>query len=105
MISEVFIDTLPAFEKMDPIYGYSYSYTGLVMKIRRNSLGQLVSGYFFPTGSFALLSIISFLIKPDMVSGLILLRLGICSTNLRKMHFALESTFHVRGNSQTTWTR
>ena len=36
-------------------------------------LGQLLSGYYYPSGSFALLSIISYLIKPDMVSCLVLI--------------------------------
>ena len=64
---EIQLETLPAFKKVDPIYDNAYSYTGMVIRLRRNSLGELFSGYYFPTGSFALLSIISFLIKPDMV--------------------------------------
>ena len=64
---EIELETLPSFKKVDPIYDNAYSYTGMVIKLRRNSLGELFSGYYFPTGSFALLSIISFLIKPDMV--------------------------------------
>ena len=43
------------------------SYTGIVLKMTRKSPGVL-TGYFYPTAAFALLSMISFLIKPDIVS-------------------------------------
>ena len=49
---------------------WPFSYTGIVLKMKRKSLGQLLIGYFYPTASFALLSMVSFLIKPDMVSSL-----------------------------------
>ena len=58
--------SLPNFEIINRQHG-SFSWTGIVLKMRRNSLGQLLIGYFYLTGSFALLSMISFLIKPDMV--------------------------------------
>ena len=61
--------SLPVFQKSNS-YGYTYSYTGMLMKIKRKSLGQLLPGFYYPTASFALLSMISFLIKPDMVSSL-----------------------------------
>ena len=49
-------------------YGsYNCSYTGILMKIKRTSLGQLWAGYFIPMGVFSLFSMISFLIKPDVV--------------------------------------
>ena len=60
---------LPTFESTN-VYNISFSYTGVVLKMRRKSTGQLLIGYFYPTASFALLSMISFLIKPDMVSSL-----------------------------------
>ena len=59
------LDPLSAFEKM---YDKPYSYTGFILKLKRNSLGKLLSSYYYPTASFAVLSTISFLIKPDMVS-------------------------------------
>ena len=59
---------LPAFELRN-IYNVTYSYTGIVLKMRRKSPGQLLCGYFYPTTAFALLSMISFLIKPDIVSS------------------------------------
>ena len=46
-----------------------YSYTGIVLKLTRKSPGVL-TGYFYPTAAFALLSMISFLIKPDIVSSI-----------------------------------
>ena len=55
---------LPAFEK---VYDDNYSYTGMLLKMKRKSLGQLLSGYYYPTGAFAILSLISYLIKPDEV--------------------------------------
>ena len=47
---------------------FKHSHTGMVLKLERNSLGMLASRYYYPTGSFAILSLISFLINPDIVS-------------------------------------
>ena len=55
------------------IYGVSYSYTGIVLKMRRKSPGQLLSGFFYPTAAFALLSMLSFLIKSDVVRLFVLI--------------------------------
>ena len=46
----------------------NYSSTGIKFLLIRKSLGHLASGYFYPTGSFAFLSLISFLVKPEIVS-------------------------------------
>ena len=59
------LESLPAFEK---IYDDAYSYTGMLLKIKRTSLGQLLSGFYYPAGAFAFLSMISYLINPDVVS-------------------------------------
>ena len=48
--------------------GYNISYTGMLVRIKRKSLGLLLSGYYYPSASFAFLSMISFLINPDVVS-------------------------------------
>ena len=48
--------------------GYNISYTGMLVRIKRNSLGLLLSGYYYPSASFAFLSMISFLIHPEVVS-------------------------------------
>ena len=66
---EFHLQSLSEFQKFN---SYDYrSYTGMLMKLQRNSLGQLLSGYYYPTASFALLSTISFLITPEKVSDAI----------------------------------
>ena len=63
---EITVESIQVFD--DKCYGsYTCSYTGMVMKIKRTSLGQLWTGYFIPTGIFSLFSMISFLIKPEVV--------------------------------------
>ena len=47
---------------------YNVSKTGMCIKFKRKSLGLLLSGYYYPTMSFALLSMVSFVINPDVVS-------------------------------------
>ena len=59
----------PAFEKIN-VHNFSSSYVGLEIKMKRKTLGELLSGYYYPMTAFALLSMISFLIKPDVVSNL-----------------------------------
>ena len=58
------IDSIPTFQKS---FDCNYSYTGMSLKITRKSPGQLLSGFYFPTASFALLSLISFMINADVV--------------------------------------
>ena len=48
--------------------GYNVSYAGMLVRIKRKSLGLLLSGYYCPSASFAFLSMISFLINPEVVS-------------------------------------
>ena len=62
------LESLPTFEK---VYDGNYSYTGMLIKMRRKSLDQLLSGYYYPTASFAFLSMISYLINPEVVSYLL----------------------------------
>ena len=66
---EFHLVVLPTFEITSIYGGLTYSYTGVVLKMRRKSPGQLLCGYFYPTTAFALLSMISFLIRPDIVSS------------------------------------
>ena len=47
---------------------YYHSHTGMRIKMERKSLGLLASKYYYPTATFAILSLISFLIDPDVVS-------------------------------------
>ena len=58
----------PAFEKTNA-QNRSFSYAGMEIKMKRKPLGELLSGYYYPMAAFALLSVISFLIKPEMVSN------------------------------------
>ena len=59
--------TLSSIPQFDRAFDKNYSYTGMTLTIRRHSLGLLLSSYFYPTGSFALLSLISFFIHADVV--------------------------------------
>ena len=55
------LEALPIKKKLNAYF------PGILISMRRNSLGQLLSGYYYPTTSFALLSMLSFLINPDVV--------------------------------------
>ena len=57
-----------AVKEKDVIGYHNVSFTGMHIKIKRKSLGQLLSGYYYPTTSFALFSMVSFIINPDVVS-------------------------------------
>ena len=47
---------------------YTYPVTGMCLNLKRISFGPLVTSFYIPTISFAFISMISFLIKPDCVS-------------------------------------
>ena len=55
---------------------WSYINSGIVFNIRRNDIGQLIGGFFGPTAIFTFISLVSFLIDPDVVPG----RLGLLLT-------------------------
>ena len=55
-----------------------YSYSGFRIKLERKSIGVLQSSYFIPTGVFAVVSMVSFLIHPESVPG----RMGMIVTLL-----------------------
>ena len=57
------LEELPILEE-----GRNHSYTGVKMVFRRNNLGLLTGGFYFPTLVFALLSLLSFVINPEVVS-------------------------------------
>ena len=61
------LTSLKSYEKK--LNHFKHSATGMILKLERNSLGMLASRYYYPTGSFAILSLISFLINPDIVSN------------------------------------
>ena len=62
---EFHFSSIPSF---NVTYDIPYSYTGICIKMKRKSLGLLFSGFYYPTGSFALLSMISYFIDADSVS-------------------------------------
>ena len=49
-----------------------FSFTGILVTLRRKSISHLLSAYYYPTTAFALLSMISYLIDPDSVRFLII---------------------------------
>ena len=62
------IDSLPTSKILESYNNQTYTYTGMCFNINRTTRGQLLSGYYYPTASFAFLSTISYLINPDIVS-------------------------------------
>ena len=59
------IQSLPSFE-LD--FGQKkYSYAGVLMTLKRQTIGHLLIAYYYPTAAFALLSMISYLIDADIV--------------------------------------
>ena len=48
---------------------YTHATTGIVFNLERNDIGQLIGGFFWPTGIFTIISLVSFLIDPDVVPG------------------------------------
>ena len=62
------LETLPTSTRMDEIDNTKHSSTGIRLKFYRNNFGHLTSSFYYPTGCFALLSMISYLVKPDVVS-------------------------------------
>ena len=51
-----------------PVVDYYVQYTGVIIKLHRDKLNQLIGGFFGPMTIFALMSMISFFIKPEVVS-------------------------------------
>ena len=63
------------FEILDNGYHY-HSFTGMHMEFYRNSIGSLMGGYYVPTATFSIFSLVSYSIDPDIVPG----RLGLLVT-------------------------
>ena len=59
------VEGTPPFTILDA--GYDYSHAGLRLYFDRDEIGGLISGFYGPTGLFALLSMISFAIRPEVV--------------------------------------
>ena len=64
---ELKLKSLPTSTATDS-WGFSTSRTGMLFKMKRNDFGKLLASYYYPMASFAVLSLISFLINPDIVS-------------------------------------
>ncbi len=64
------INGKPSYRYHIPGMDETYSYTGVIIMLRRNSLGRLISGYYVITGIFALLSTLSYIIPPDQVQNI-----------------------------------
>ena len=61
------IESLPTSNRSNTERKRTFSYTGMCFTIIRTTRGHLISSYYLPTASFAFLSTISYLIKPDIV--------------------------------------
>ena len=67
---EVQINYLPTYEEYHKAAYMMKSKTGMSLSLKRSNMGHLNSGYYYPTTAFALLSMISYLINPEVVSNL-----------------------------------
>ena len=56
--------------------GWDYSFTGMRMELYRNTIGSLIGGYYVPTATFSIFSLVSYSIDLDVVPG----RLGLLVT-------------------------
>ena len=65
---EITITPIQTNKQYDKYEKENYNHTGMCLKMERTSQLFLLCSFYYPTTAFALLSIISFLIKPDMVS-------------------------------------
>ncbi len=67
---EVTLTPRKSYRKFLSSYQANFSYTGVELFLQRDRLGKLAAGYFLLTGTFAILSILSFFINPDVVSDI-----------------------------------
>ena len=49
-------------------YEFMAPYSGITIKLKRNSINSLMGTFYLPTATFSILSMISFYISPDMVN-------------------------------------
>ena len=59
------VKSIPPFYTVDN--GFNYASAGLKIYLRRKSLGLLFGSFYGPTAIFAMLSMLSYCINPDMV--------------------------------------
>ena len=82
------LEVLPIIEKD---VTYNTSQAGILIRVERKSLGLLLSGYYYPTLSFALLSMVSFLIHPDVVCQAKISYLTLCKVNFGNIYESLAA--------------
>ena len=63
------IKSLPNSTTTPDPWGFTNSRTGILFTMKRNDFGKLLASYYYPMASFAGLSLVSFLINPDVVSS------------------------------------
>ena len=63
---KIIVESIEISMTMSTIYEYVNS--GIKFTLERKNIGQLLGGFFVPTAIFALLSLVSFTINPDIVS-------------------------------------
>ena len=56
--------------------GWNYSFTGMHIEFYRNTIGSLIGGYYVPTATFSIFSLVSYSIDHDIIPG----RLGLLVT-------------------------
>ena len=66
------VESMPTSNNFNADRKKKFSFTGMCFKITRTTRGHLISGYYYPTASFAFLSTISYLIQPDMVLSILM---------------------------------
>ena len=70
----VHLSSIEPFEIRDN--GWNYSFTGMHMEFYRSTIGSLIGGYYVPTATFSIFSLVSYSIDLDIVPG----RLGLLVT-------------------------
>ena len=50
------------------VNGYNFSYTGIQLYFKRNTLGLLIGSFYEPTAIFSIFSMLSYNIKMEMVN-------------------------------------
>ena len=69
---EVKLSSMKVFQKVSKHNQKKNYHTGMCLKMKRKFPHRLLTSYYYPTTAFALLSMISFLIDPDIVRNIFL---------------------------------
>ena len=65
---DVTLESIKVFSKVRKLNQKTFYHTGMCLKIKRKAPYRLLTSFYYPTTAFALLSMLSFLINPDIVS-------------------------------------